>query len=116
MLRDTFVLHCIVAIDMDTCEVFRFVQEQCYTDFPKWFEEEVACVVGHNIINFDLLALKAACGMDYTVGPDTVQQLLSKLLIRLSCLRRLTQTVVGTALNTSGNCLVNLRSTESKGC
>lgn len=75
VLRDTFNLHCIVAIDMNTQEVFHFVQDECYTKFPLWFEQEVACVVGHNIINFDLLALKAACGMDYTVGPDSVQGL-----------------------------------------
>jgi len=72
-LRDSFVVHCIVVIDMDTKEEFSFVQEDCYTKFPTWAKDNVGTIVGHNIINFDLLVCKVALGMDYTVGPDTWQ-------------------------------------------
>jgi hypothetical protein len=73
VLRDTFEVHCIVVIDIDSNEVFKFVQAECYEQFPKWAKENVGVIIGHNIINFDLLACKAAFGMDYTVGPDTWQ-------------------------------------------
>lgn len=39
--------------------------------FEEYIKTHVAKVVGHNIINFDLLAMKLYCGMDYTVQPDS---------------------------------------------
>lgn len=47
-----------------------------YTHYPmKYFrsfvKKKVGGVVGHNIINYDLLVLKALWGMDYSVEPDT---------------------------------------------
>lgn len=71
VLRDNFKVHCIVAIDMDTNETFTFVQEDCYSKFPKWVRDNVSEVVHFNGINYDMLACKAAFGMHYTVGPDT---------------------------------------------
>lgn len=70
-LKDTFKIHCVVITDMDTMEITHFVQEECYTKFRKFVKDNVEVIVGHNIINFDLLACKAALGMDYTVGPDS---------------------------------------------
>lgn len=72
-LKESFKIHCIVAICLDDGEVVRFVQQECYSLFPAWAKENVGIIIGHNMINFDLLALKAALGMDYTVGPDTWQ-------------------------------------------
>lgn len=65
-LKDNFVIHCIVAKDIDTNQLYTFVQEECYTKFPKW-SKQVTMWVGHNIINFDLLALKLALGLDYKI-------------------------------------------------
>lgn len=72
-LKESFKIHCIVAVCLDDGEVVKFVQQECYTLFPTWAKENVGIIIGHNIINFDLLALKAALGMDYTIGPDTWQ-------------------------------------------
>lgn len=72
-LKENFKIHCIVAICLDDGEVVKFVQQECYDLFPAWVKDNVGTIIGHNIINFDMLALKAALGMDYTVGPDTWQ-------------------------------------------
>ena len=70
-LKDNFKIHCIVAIDVETGDTYEFVQEDCYTKFPQFAKDNIDTIIGANIINYDLLVLKAACGMDYTVGPDT---------------------------------------------
>lgn len=69
-MKPTYVIHCIVAIDKHTGEVFRFVQEDVHK-FKKFVEDEVDCVIGFNSINFDMLCCKVMLGMDYTVYPDT---------------------------------------------
>lgn len=71
VLKDSFIIHCIVAIEKTTGEVVTFVQEECYTKFKPWVIDNVDEVVHFNGINFDMLACKAALGMDYTIGPDT---------------------------------------------
>jgi DNA polymerase I-like protein with 3'-5' exonuclease and polymerase domains len=70
-LKDGFKIHCIVAINKDTGETKHFVQDECYTQFKDWMLENVSEVIHFNGINFDMLACKAALGIDYTIGPDT---------------------------------------------
>lgn len=65
-LLDSFKVHCIVAKDIDTGEIYKFVQDECYSVFPAW-SKQVTLWVGHNIINFDLLVLKIALGLDYKI-------------------------------------------------
>lgn len=67
-MRDGYKIHCIVAIDLDTKEVFEWVQEECYTKFRPWVKENVSTIVAHNQINFDLMVLQAVLGMEYTLG------------------------------------------------
>ena len=67
-IKPHYNLHCIVATNMDTNESFEWVGKSIYTDFRLWVKENVNKIVGHNIINFDLLALTACLGMDYTLG------------------------------------------------
>ena len=67
-LRDSFKLHCIVATDIDTGETFEWVQDDCITNFRAWVHENVEMIVGHNIIQFDLMVLQAVLGMSYTIG------------------------------------------------
>lgn len=71
VLKDAFVIHCIVAIEKTTGEVVTFVQDECYTKFKQWVVDNVDEIVHFNGINFDMLACKASLDMDYTVGPDT---------------------------------------------
>lgn len=65
-LLDTFKVHCIVAKDIDTGEIYKFVQDECYSVFPTW-SKQVTMWIGHNIINFDMLVLKLALGLDYKI-------------------------------------------------
>ncbi len=65
-LLDSYKLHCITAKDIDTGEIYTFAQEECYTKFPKW-SKQVTMLIGANIINFDMLVLKLALGLDYKI-------------------------------------------------
>lgn len=69
-LRDSFVIHCLVAKDIDSGEVFKFVQDEVKTAFPQ-FTEQVSHWISHNGINYDHLALKLYLGLDYEIEPDT---------------------------------------------
>lgn len=66
-LLPSYKLHCIAVKDIDTGEIYTFVQDECYTKFPEW-SERITMLIGQNIINFDLLVLKLALGLDYTIG------------------------------------------------
>lgn len=66
-LLPSFKIHCIVAKDIDTGEIFTFAQEEVKTKFPDFFKK-ATFVVAHNQINFDLLAIKLYLGIDYTVA------------------------------------------------
>lgn len=66
-LLPSYKLHCIVAKDINTGELYEFAEDECYTKFPEW-SKGVTKFIGHNIINFDLLVLKLALGLDYTIG------------------------------------------------
>jgi DNA polymerase I-like protein with 3'-5' exonuclease and polymerase domains len=65
-LKDTFKIHCIVAKDIDTGKIYKFVQDECYSKFPEW-SKQLTTLIGANIINFDLLALKLALNLDYKI-------------------------------------------------
>ena len=66
-LLPSYKLHCIAAKDIDTGEMYTFAEGECYTKFPEW-SKQVTMLIGANIINFDLLVLKLALGLDYTIG------------------------------------------------
>lgn len=68
MLREDFKIHCIAAKDIDSNKIYTWVGDEVY-DFPT-FLEGVTTIIGHNIINYDLLVLKLYLGVDYTVFPD----------------------------------------------
>jgi len=70
-LKSDFKMHCIVCTDIDTLQVHRFVGEEVKTKFPK-FLDGVTQLIGWNNINYDNLVLKLYLGIDYTIGPDTI--------------------------------------------
>lgn len=41
------------------------------SDFRQWVKDNVTTAIGHNVINYDHLAVKLYFGMDYTVVPDS---------------------------------------------
>lgn len=67
-LKPSFRIHCIVAKDADTGEVYRFYQDNL--NEAKEFFEEVTEVIGHNIINYDDLVLRLYFGLHFKVGYD----------------------------------------------
>lgn len=86
-LKDTFRIHCIVAQDVDTKNIFAFydgdklevVDEKTGKVLPyrhlqlddfKRVLKSADSLIGHNIINYDLFILKKYWGIDYTIGED----------------------------------------------
>ena len=68
-LKDCFKLHCGVFIDIDSGSIDTFDPKTIHK-IPK-YAKDITHIVGHNIINYDLLALKLYYGMDYSVNPDS---------------------------------------------
>ncbi|AGH32148.1 DNA polymerase I [Vibrio phage 11895-B1] len=86
-LKDTFKIHCIVAQDIETKNVFAFydgnklevIDEKTGKVLPyrhfqlddfKRVLKSADSLIGHNIINYDLFILKKYWGIDYTVGEE----------------------------------------------
>ena len=72
-------IHCIVAKDIDTREVFKFRPEDCPSGAKLLMN--AALLIGHNIIGYDLLALAKVYPwftFDMTKVVDTL--VLSRLL------------------------------------
>lgn len=84
-LREDFKIHCVVAQDVETKRIFAFYDGEkydiiCsktskrinYTHLPledfKRVLNSAKSLIGHNILNYDLLVLKKYWGIDYTVG------------------------------------------------
>lgn len=65
-LLDTFKVHCIAVKDIDTGEIYTFSEDKCYSEFPE-FSKRFTMLIGANIVNFDLLVLKLALGLDYKI-------------------------------------------------
>lgn len=68
-LKDTFRIHLIVCKNIENDEIFVFRKDAVYNEFPKW-SKQLTAIIGHNIINYDLMALKLALDLDYSVEPD----------------------------------------------
>lgn len=84
-LKPDFKIHCIVAQDIDTKRIFAFYDGETYDivcsktskkipykhlpldDFKRVLNSAES-LIGHNIINYDLLILKKYWGIDYTIG------------------------------------------------
>lgn len=66
-LKATFVIHCAVVIDVDTGSRWCFVGEEIRTLYIEKLKE-ADVIIGHNILDFDLLAIKLYCGVDYSIG------------------------------------------------
>lgn len=69
-LKPGYKVHCIVAQDLDSGVVYEFVGGDC-KNFVTELLPRVTELVGHNILGFDLLALKSVYGLQYTVAGPT---------------------------------------------
>ena len=67
-LKPIFRVWCAVIIDIDTGRVYRFAgEEEMRTGFVPLFKK-LKTVIGHNIIDYDLLVLKLYFGIDYEIA------------------------------------------------
>ena len=62
-------VYCIVAKDIHTSEIHKWVEDECYTSFPK-FAENVTKFIGHNIISFDAPVLNNLAWCALQLGND----------------------------------------------
>lgn len=66
-LKTIFNLHCAVVKDLNTGLIYKFTNP---TDFKNWMldnSHKFTHIIGHNIINFDLKALKLLFGIDFEI-------------------------------------------------
>jgi len=67
-LKPIFRVWCAVIIDIDTGRVYRFAgEEEMRTGFVPLFKK-LKTVIGHNIIDYDLLVLKLYFDIDYEIA------------------------------------------------
>ena len=69
-LRDSFKLHCLACTVLETGETFDFVQG----DIPRFINEVLPrCtkLINHNLLGYDLMALKAVFGVQYELADPT---------------------------------------------
>ena len=70
-LKPDFKVHCIVAKDRGTGDKYHFVGNEVKSKFKTFLrEKKVTKIIGHNIINYDLLIMKLYSGIDYSIGYD----------------------------------------------
>lgn len=68
-LKPNFKIHCGVIVDLNSNEVFKFVGSELLDMIEMMKHARI--IAGHNIINFDLLALKMYFGIDYDIRKNT---------------------------------------------
>lgn len=73
------IIHCAVCKDVDTLEVFKFVQEECYTKLPE-FLKGVNLIIGHNLIEYDIpKVLKNLLNIDWHISQVEDTYVMSRL-------------------------------------
>lgn len=69
VLKDSFVVWCIAAMDIDTGDIYTFVGDEVKTKFPS-FICKATTIIAHNGINYDFMVLKTYLGLDFEIEPD----------------------------------------------
>ena len=71
VLKDHYEFHCLVIKNIDTGEVLEY-DPHTFKNGVEYIKTNATTLVGHNIVDYDLLALKLGFDFDYTVYPDTI--------------------------------------------
>ena len=71
VLKDHYKFHCLVIKNIDTGEVLEY-NPDTFKDGVEYIKANATTLIGHNIVDYDLLALKLGFDFDYTVYPDTI--------------------------------------------
>lgn len=67
-LKPTFRVWCAVIRDIDTGKSYRFVGDKEMREGFIPLMRKLTTIIGHNIIDYDLLAIKLYFGVDYEIG------------------------------------------------
>lgn len=67
-LKPTFHVWCAVIRDIDTGKSYRFVGDKEMREGFIPMMRKLTTIIGHNIIDYDLLAIKMYFGVDYEIG------------------------------------------------
>jgi len=73
------VIHCIVAKDIETDEVFTWTPKEV-GKFRAWVINNASLLIGHNIIGYDLPTLKRLCDIDWPLSKTVDTLVISRLL------------------------------------
>ena len=76
---DPTVIHCIVAKDTKTGEVYKWREGECTSLFPS-FASNVTKFIGHNIISFDMPVLNRLAGTSIKITDVEDTLVLSQIL------------------------------------
>jgi hypothetical protein len=71
VLKDHYKFHCLVIKNIDTGEVLEY-DPDTFKNGVEYIKANATTLIGHNIVDYDLLALKLGFDFDYTVYPDTI--------------------------------------------
>lgn len=71
VLKDHYKFHCLVIKNIDTGEVLEY-DPDTFKNGVEYIKTNATTLIGHNIVDYDLLALKLGFDFDYTVYPDTI--------------------------------------------
>jgi len=71
VLKDHYKFHCLVIKNIDTGEVLEY-DPDTFKEGVEYIKTNATTLIGHNIVDYDLLALKLGFDFDYTVYPDTI--------------------------------------------
>ena len=66
-LKDSFLSHCAVFIDIDTGIEYCFVQSE-FKDVKQFLLDNCDELIAHNSISYDHMVMKAAWGLDFEIG------------------------------------------------
>lgn len=67
-LKDSFKIHSVVFIDVDTEKEYEFVQDDVYKYAKEFILDSATELIAHNSIAYDHMVFKAALGLDFEIG------------------------------------------------
>ena len=79
LVEDVKAVHCIVAKDIETNEIYTFKEDECYNKFPE-FSKNIDNFIMHNGVSFDARILNNFNITTITPTKVTDTLLLSQLL------------------------------------
>lgn len=76
-IKQSYKTHCIVAKDLNTNEIFEFINDGVNNNTKDFIPliKKYDVIIGQNIINFDLLSLMLTHGLDYEINPNAHKRL-----------------------------------------